>query len=460
MQKTFDAVIVGSGLTGLAAARRLSNKGVKTLLLERGEAPGGAITSREENGFLFEQGPSTLLRGSPLLEEIIAEAGLDSDLVPADTAARKRFIVRHGEMCTLPSSPIRFLWSPWLSPRGKLRLLSEPFRKKGPDELRRSESLADFTRRRLGPEVLDYGVNPFVSGIYAGDPERLLTRLAFPRLYAAESRSGSLLFGFLALAREARKKRGQSPRPPRGTISFRGGLATLPRRMAERLPTAPRYRHTVDQIRRSGDFWEVLCGNESLLSKTVLLTSWQPELMAACPAPPGDKWPSVEFSSVQIVNLGYRRDAISHPLDGFGVLVPGQEKLPFLGVIFASSIFPGRTPADQVQLNLFIGGARHPEGAHYDEETIRREILPAVHRLLGISGEPSFFARRSWIPAIPQYVAGHQDFLQTRQQWEQLYPGLFLAGTACEGISMPQSLEGGDQAAQRMEQFLQDESQS
>ncbi|MCH8474636.1 MAG: protoporphyrinogen oxidase [Opitutales bacterium] len=451
MSKEPSVAIIGAGLTGLTAAYFLQKEGVDAQVFEATCRIGGAVTTRREREYLFEQGPSTLLRGSPVLERLLHELDLEKDLTPPNPEAKKRFVVRRGQPVALPAGPLAFPFSPWLSFKGKLRLLTEPFRKRGPET--KGETVAAFAERRLGREVLDYGVNPFVGGIYAGDPKRLAVALAFPTLAEAEEKGGSLFRGFLKLAKEKKKARGGAPRPPKGTVSFAEGLEKLPQTLAEALSEKPVLKSPLQKAERTGDGrWQLtFAGGESKVFEQILITTWSEELAATLPSPPErETWPEIRYAPVQVVTLAFPRATVGHALDGFGVLVPEVEDLPFLGVIFASSLFPGRSPEGEVLLNLFIGGERHPEAAAYNEEQVRQKILPSVAELLSIKAEPKFYAARHWPKAIPQYTLDHHSFLLSSQAAEKAWAGFFLAGNMVDGISMPQCLESGHKAARKI----------
>ncbi|MCC5790494.1 MAG: protoporphyrinogen oxidase [Opitutales bacterium] len=455
MSKKPSVAIIGAGLTGLSAGYFLQKEGVEAQIFEASGRMGGAITTQREGDYLFEQGPSTLLRGSPVLETLLRELDLAKDLTPPNPKAKKRFVVRGGKPVALPGGPLAFPFSPWLSWKGKLRLLTEPFRKRG--AATKSETVANFAQRRLGREVLDYGVNPFVGGIYAGDPKKLAVALAFPTLVEAEEKGGSLFRGFLKLAKEKKKARGGAPRPPKGTVSFASGLEKLPQALAKALHRQPLLNSPLQKAEPTEDgHWRLtFAGGEQKVFEQILLTTWSDELAAALPAPPDrESWPHIDYAPVQVITLTYPREAVEHALDGFGVLVPEIENLPFLGVIFASSLFSERAPSGEVLLNLFVGGKRHPEKASFNEAQVRREILPAVAKLLSITEQPKFYAARHWPQAIPQYTLDHQSFLLARHGAEKNWPGFFLAGNMVDGISMPQCLESGHQAAQKIRSSL------
>lgn len=467
--------VIGAGLTGLSAALHLQAAGLQVDLFEKQDRCGGVVTTQRRNGFLYELGPATLQRGTPALESILELCNLrDSILAPAQ-AAKNRYIIKNGKLVSLPNSPLSFFTSKWISAAGKLRLLGEPFIGRG--QATAQESVADFVRRRLGQQALQYGVDPFVSGIYAGNPEQLSLRLAFPRLYLAEQTGGSLIKGFRKL-----RKQSSGPRIPRGLLSFKEGMQQLPDAMRASFKGNVYTGITVTEISRipeakaeSGSQlsnsdsakWNVKWqepGNSPVQSQdyaAVIVAGWSEDLKKLLTPlletshgnqPSG--WPEILYAPVQIAVLAYSKDQIQHPLDGFGVLAPSSEKLPFLGVIFASSIFPERAPNNQVLLNVFLGGIRSPQSAGLSQQEFTEQIQPALNRLLGITGSPLWYDTRTWKQAIPQYTFEHEEFLNLRKHLETSHPGLFLAGNSVDGISMPNCLESGLQAAQKVQQQL------
>ncbi len=439
--------VIGAGLTGLSAALALQKQGITVELFEKQKDCGGVLTTCQRDGWLYELGPSTLMRGTPMVESLIQELQLEDQLVTPSKDSRRRYIVRQQQPVALPTSPLSFITSRWLSPRGKLRLLKEPFIPQGKN--REQETVADFTRRRLGEEVLDYGVNPFVSGIHAGDPAKLSLRLAFPRLYQAEGLGGSLFNGFRKLAKNRSK-----PRPPKGIVSFRQGLSTLPQSMLKHFQGTLHTGVTLQSLEAQKPGWQLNWQTADGTTaqghfSAVIFSCWSEEIAALLPTSSGIQWPAIDYSATQVVALGFRREAVTHPLDGFGILVPAKEQLPFLGALFASTLFPNRAPEGHVLMHVFLGGKVHPDLVGIDQNDFQQKILPDLARILGIRGEPVFFDTRIWPHAIPQYTLAHEAFLQARQQLEQQYSGLFLAGNTVDGISMPHCLQSGSDTALR-----------
>ncbi|MBC8145768.1 MAG: protoporphyrinogen oxidase, partial [bacterium] len=236
-------VIIGGGITGAATLHWLASAGDDVVLLEASSAIGGVIASRRNDiGALIESGPNSTLLSEPLLRTLIDQLDLNDELAFANPAAAKRFIVRSGRMVAVPTSVRAIISSDLFSASAKLRVLREPFIPRGAGSV--DETIAAFVIRRFGREALDYAANPFVSGVYAGRPEDLSLRHAFPRVFDLEQKYGSVLRGAIARMRDARRERASAnrivdapqpvPQLATGLVSFREGMATLPRRIEQK----------------------------------------------------------------------------------------------------------------------------------------------------------------------------------------------------------------------------------
>ena len=451
MESTISVGIIGGGIAGLTAAYRLQQRGVDVRVFEASARAGGAIRSIREGGYLVEGGPHTIQTGTPLLDELVGELGLADVRLEAAAGAKKRYVVRGGRPVPLPLSPPALLRSPLFSWRAKGRLLFEPLvRAAAPD---REESVAELVRRRLGQEALDYALNPFVAGVFAGDPARLSARHAFPRLYELERTSGSLLLGSLRKARTSKAVGA----PPRRPFSFRDGLQTLPNALAGRLANRVAYRTSVVALARDADGWRLATRTErgaathrfghvvfaAPLHRLALLdveTDVDLAPLAGVPHPP-----------VATVALGFRRDHVGHPLDGFGLLVPEKETdVQTLGTLFVSTLFPDRAPQGHVLLTTFVGGARHPDLAQASDEAIVQAVRRDLRRLLDVRGEPAFARCTRWPQAIPQYEVGYGQVLETLDRLEAAHPGLHFAGNYRGGIAVGDAAASGAAAAERV----------
>jgi len=432
--KKFDVAVLGAGISGLTAALQLREAGAKVVVLEERSRVGGCIKTWSGEGFLFELGPNTVLNNSFEIDEVCSKAGLLDKRIEASPAAKKRFIVRRGRLVPLPAGPLRFLTTRLFSPAAKLRLLKEPFvgRKKRDNE----ESIAAFVRRRLGGEFLDYAVGPFVSGVYAGDAERLSVEHAVPKIFALEREYGGLFRGALA------KRKG--PAPSGVMFSFPRGLSSLPLAIAEKLGGDVRTGTRVVSAAHSEKEFEVYTEDFSKTEGVVKARA----VISALPAKAASEVfqemdasfagvvSNLPYADVAMVCLGFRREGVGHPLDGFGFLVPEVEERFELGCLFTSSLFPGRAPEGHVALTAFIGGAVHPERAALCDEDLLSRSMSDLKELLSINKEPVFSRIERWRPAIPQYNLGHSCFKEAAESCEREHPGLFVSGNLLNGVSV------------------------
>jgi oxygen-dependent protoporphyrinogen oxidase len=339
--------------------------------------------------------------------------------------------------------PGAFFTTRLFSLKSKLGLLKEPFI--GPsvgDDI----SLADFVRHRLGDEFLEYAINPFVAGVYAGDPEKLSTRAAFPKLYALEKKYGSLIKGAIQGARE-RKKRNEVAKDRAKLFSFRDGMDVFPRKLAEKLGPAIRLNAEIKKITRLNDGFQLgfLHQNKASVenfSKVLLavpakslaglIGDFNPELAAGLQ--------NIYYPPVAVVFTGFRETDIIRPLDGFGFLIPKIEKRQILGSIWSSTIFPGRAPEGHVAFTTFVGGTRQPENALMNESLLQKMVIEELNGLVGLCGEPAFIRMMKWPEAIPQYNVGYGRIQELFNKTEENYPGLFIAGNIRKGISVGDSI--------------------
>ena len=449
-----SVAIIGAGITGLTTAFRLQRENIPVTVYEAAPRVGGPIRTLRRDGYLAECGPNSILETSPLVSNLVKDVGLESRRFYCNPAAKRRYIVRNGKPIAAPDSPSNFFSTRLFSAAAKLRLFREPFVKRGSAG---EEALADFVRRRLGQEFLDYAINPFVGGIYAGDPELLSVQQAFPKLHHVEQQYGSLILGQFLGARE-RKRRGEVSKQTAPMFSFDTGLETLPLAIAGKLGNSIRLGEAVDLLRETDEGWEITTARGTEAHSAVLLAIGAHPLArirveANC-FPSLAPLAKVVYPPVASVTLGFRRLDVPEPLDGFGVLVPQAEGLNILGTLFTSSLFPNRAPDRHVTLTSYIGGARAPHLARKTPQEIVDLVLSDLRKLLGVNGSPTFEHCFIFPEAIPQYNVGYGRFKQLMAEAEAAAPGLFIAGQARCGISLSDSILSGHKAAERIENHL------
>jgi protoporphyrinogen/coproporphyrinogen III oxidase len=448
--------IIGGGLAGLTAAYCLKQRGSRVVIYEASDRIGGVVKSERRGGYLAELGPSSMSPPSPAVAGLLHELGLDSSKVTASPAARERYIVRRGKLVRLPMTPAELLTSRLLSNAAKLAVFGEPLVETGDSPV--DESVAAFVRRRFNQEVLDYVVNPFVAGTLAGDPEQLSVRHAMPQLHALERAHGSVMKAFLKAAK-AEREPGQASQGVGSLISYREGLQQIPDALGRELKSEVRLRAPVTQLRSSPKGWTVGAAFQTpeLYDAVVLAAPAHSLDEIDLDLTGGERLAtlsSIVHPPVAVLALGFPRDQVAHPLDGFGFLTPEAERRRVLGVIFSSTLFPDRAPAGHVLLTAFAGGTRDPDFVQSDPHTLAARVLDELRILLGTRGEPSFKAIQVWPKAIPQYVLGYGRFKDIADQAEQNNPGLVLAGTYRDGVSLVDAMASGERAASRMGKLL------
>jgi len=447
--------IVGSGLAGLTAAYRLKQRGMRVVVYEAGDRVGGAVRTDRREGYLAELGPNSLAAPSTQLWAFLLELGLEPSILPASPAARKRFVVRNGKLLPLPMSPQDFLRTRLLSTGAKLAIFREPFVKPGDSRSPVEESIAGFVRRRFNQELLDYIANPFIGGVFAGDPEQLSVRHALPKLYGLERTHGSVIKGFASLMRARKRNDDGAGAIAGGLTSFRAGLQELSEALARALRAEIRLRAAVTQLRAGAKGWTVGAAFQpaELYDGVVYAAPTHCVNDVDLDFSGGDRLKtlaSIGYPPVAVLVLGFRREDVAHPLDGFGFLVPEVERRHVLGVIFSSTLFAGRAPEGHVTLTAFVGGARNPDLANADLPTITARVQDDLRVLLGAKGEPTFRAFQFWPKAIPQYDLAYGRFKEIMDETERRNPGLALAGAYRDGISLGETIASGEAAAARV----------
>lgn len=451
--------VLGAGITGLSAAWHLRQAGFEVVVYEAAPRPGGVICSRREGPWLAEGGPNTVLETSPRITTWVDQLGLATRRTYSDPSASARFIVRNGRPVSLPTSGPGFFLGSTYSLAAKLRLLAEPFIGKAMKE----ESIAEFVERRLGREFLDYAIDPLVTGIYAGDPTRLSVQHAFPRVHALEVNYGSLIRGQILGARE-RRKRGEVSKADARKFSFDDGLQVLTDTACAALKDHVRLGSKVEAVERDGSEWRVCSRKDGQESDerhdAVLLTGNAHTLPQLRLSVPGGALPSlaplgtIPHPPVTSVVVGFRRDQVTHPCHGFGLLIPHREGFGILGTIFSSALFPGRAPEGHLTLTIYVGGTRNPDAAAQPDGPLVDAVVRDLDRLFGVRGKPAFVAIQRWAKAIPQYEVGHGRHKTLMDELERQAPGLFLAGHYRDGVALSDSILTGIRTAERIQTHL------
>lgn len=446
-------VVLGAGISGLATAYLLKQKGHDVTILEKKSEVGGSIETFRENGFLFDRGPNSALETTPLIAKFVEELNLKDQLVYANKAGNKRYILRNNTLQALPMSPSSFIRTKLFSPKAKLRLFAEPFIGKSKDGY--YQSIAEFVTRRLGREFLDYAINPFVAGVYAGNPESLSVKSAFPKLYALEEKYGGLIVGTIKSIRE-RKQRAEKSKQSAKMLSFRDGMIVLPKAFGKYLGDNLFLQTEVKKIEKKDSGYSISClrKEENLNISADVIISTIPSFIAADLFGDFDEGLKkhlldIYYPPVLVQCLAYKKEDVRQPLDGFGFLIPSKEKKSFLGAIWSSVIFPNRSSDETASFTLFIGGARDPEILSIDKELLFMKVRGEFETLMKINADPIYSSYKFWPKAIPQYNIGYVEHENYFDGFEKKFPGIILSGNYRSGISVGDCIKNSEIVADK-----------
>jgi oxygen-dependent protoporphyrinogen oxidase len=440
-----DAVVVGAGVAGLAAALELQNAGCEVSVVDPSDRPGGVMRTDHVSGYVIERGPNTLQVGAPMLD-FLRRRNLEEDLLKASPASRLRMIYRRGELVPVPMSPVALVRTPLLGPMSKLRLLVEPFVQRGPPE---GESVAEFVARRLGRGAVTGLIGPFLTGVYAGDEEQLGARAVFGRLVELEQRFGSLTLGALLGSFGRGRARGL-----RGSYSTEQGLGPFARRLADRLAEPPALGSRVARIAADAGRWRVdVVGpsGERILSAGRVVMACPAfaaaEILRGVDGEVADALEGIVYAPIVSIPVGADPADASAEIEGFGFLVAREEGLGLLGCLFMSRLFPSRAPQGRELLQCLVGGVRWRESIDEPDDLLVERLASDLERTPGLRSSIAPLGITRWARAVPQPDHEHVGRLAWVRSRLRETPGLALAGSYVDGVGVSDALASGLAAA-------------
>lgn len=445
-----DVLIIGGGISGLASAWWLARSGLSVEVWEADRRPGGKIMSTRQDGYLTERAAAMVLNFRPEVAELVRETGLESAKTTRLPAAEaRRYLLHKGCLKALPMRLGPMVLSPLWSMRGKLRLLAEPFIFSSG---RSDESVSEFITRRLGREVLEKAMEPFVAGTLAADVDQASAAAVLPRLMALEQRYGSIGAG--VLANRILRRRTASVTE---TFSFSSGMSDLVDALAKAPGISLRTGHTAQELVRGRDGWHASAdtphGQRSVSASQVIVATPAPAA-AALVNPLDDELAEllrgIGYATVNVVHAGMARDAVGHPLDGSGFLAPKGESAALTGNLWMSALFPDRAPPGKVLLTSYLGGARAPQVADWDDGRLVDETLRTLRPLMGLKSDPEMVRIDRHCEALPAYHGAYQARMQAITARLQHIPGLHLEANYRGGVSVRDRLVCGHAVADRI----------
>ena len=459
-------IIIGGGISGLAAAYRLQEltrgQAYEIVLLEASPRFGGVLQTEIRDGFILESGPDCFISEKPAAVKLAEELGLGPEIIETNSRFRRSFIYARDRLVPVPQgfylmAPRNFralFTTPLLSFRGKMRMACEPWipRRAGEED----ESVASFVRRRLGREALERIAQPLTGGIYTADPEKLSLMAAFPRFREMERLSGSVIRGLRQESSGMKEASG-----PRYSLflSFKNGMQTLPDALVKKSDLVTlRASFSVSEIFSQAGRWRVLGEKgENLEADAVCLTvpAYRASRLLKNVSPDlAGELEAISYESVATLNVIYRREQIGHSLEGFGFVVPDQERKKIMACTFASVKFPGRAPEGFVLLRVFAGGALRRRVYDMPDEALQSVALEELSEILKIKGEPVSVSLSRWPQSMPQYHVGHAERVQGLEEKIKKHAGLFLTGGAYRGVGIPDCIEQSENTAKKIVSYL------
>jgi oxygen-dependent protoporphyrinogen oxidase len=441
------ALVIGGGISGLVCAYELRKAGIDALLVEASDRVGGAIRTERRDGYLLELGPQSFSSTVEMLQ-LFDELGIRQQVVEAPDRA-PRYVLVNGSLQKVPMSPPAFLASRLVGVGTKLALLLDFGSTSVPPKT--DESIADFVRRKFSAEMLDRLVGPFVSGVYAGDPEKLSLRSAFPMVHDAEKRKGSVIRGMLS--KDEKKILSGQPRRRPTLLSFRDGTQTFPDALAAKLGDRVQRNGSVTSIERDNssptNAFQVTvrtAGAEepAIVADDIIVTT--PTFVAAAllgGIEPALAWSmaKIEYAPIAVVSIGYPKSEVGDSLEGFGFLIPRSAGVRTLGTVWNSSLFPNRAPDGQALLTSFIGGATDPLAVKLPPDELAAIVHKELSAILRIRSKPTFSNVSIYARALPQYNLGHSARLAAIEQARRNHPNLWLAGNYLRGPAIGACVE-------------------
>ncbi len=439
-------VILGGGISGLSLAYALKKAGKEFLLLEEDKQVGGKIKSIQQDGYSFELGPNTVLINNKEIKNLLDDLGLSKDIIqPDEEAVKKRFVLYEGKMEALPSGPGAIFTSKLLSLRSIFKVISELFNN---NIVAEEESLAGFIRRRLGNQIYENFVYPFVTGIYAGNPEKMTMDYTLKILKEAELKHGGIIKGMVKIMKQKKLDNESTNLPKQKIFTFKEGLQTLPISIAEYCGSSILCNAGVSKIEKSESGYSMTykSGNQSknIVASTVVSTLPVPALKKLV-------WDQQLINTIEgikyvpafISHYAYNSKDINTPQKAFGLLGREKEDAEFLGILFNSKLFPHSAPKGKELITVISGGYKQEHFLKLNQEEIEKRVQNNLERLFQIKRQPELKHFYTWKEGIPQYEIGHKNIVAEIERFEKENQGFYIEGNFKDGISVSDCIANG-----------------
>ncbi len=444
------AVVIGGGISGISTAWWLAQQGTPVEVWESAPRLGGKICTNNSDGYTTEQAASLLVNFRPEVDQCIETAGLTKS-IRLRSNNLSRFVVHQGQLAEMPMQWSQLARSPLWSRQAKLRLLAEVLM---PRSSSSHESVSQFIRRRLGSEILESAIDPFIAGTLASDPNRADARSVLPRLTELEQRYGSITAGILVNRLSKRRQVNHSE-----VFSFNRGMGELIDTLSHHPLIKLKTCCTLNEVQFQHGRWQLQAdtphGTQRQQTRHLVIStpaSHAAELLFPVDSALSGLVGDIQYAPLSVVHLGFDRNQIQHPLNGSGFLTAHREKLSFNGNLWMSSLFSNRTPPGKILLTSYVGGGRHPERAGWSEGQLINSITSDLKQLIGLHGSAEFIRIDRHPQALPLYYGNYQKRLSAITRQLEQWPGLYLVANYRGGVSIRERIYQGMRAAQQITQ--------
>ena len=428
--KEVDIIILGAGISGLTLGYYLNKNGKDFLVFESSKFTGGNIKTRNKEGFICENGPNTILMNNESVHDLISELKIKNDLIYPNNNNSKRFLIKEGKLIQIPQSFGQFIKSNILSFSSKIRVFSEIFIKKSKTSL----SVYDFFKRRFGKEFHDILIEPFLTGVYAGNTREMSIKHVLKKIWEVEQNYGSIILGFIK-----KKSRNKIPK----SFNFKNGLSDLTNTIHQNIKDKIRCNSKITSISKIGNLYEITVNNGIKYRCRKLFCTIPAYALSEIifDKKLSQTLKKISYCPIYVLHLGLEKQKIKNDISGFGVLTKPSDNKNFLGIIFNSRIFPHVAPSDKDLITVMVGGTRQELLLKTDKDLLFDKILRDIRKLISYEGRIIMKHDCLWDKGIPQYGLDQDYIISEIKNFENKNKGFHIIGNYVNGISVSDCIE-------------------
>ena len=425
-----ETIILGAGISGLTLGHYLNKRDKDFLIFESSKYIGGNISTKNTKGFICENGPNTVLLNNKSVQDLISDLKIKNDIIYPNDNNKKRFLISKGKLIEIPQSFAQFIMSNILSLTAKIRIFFEIFIKKSDSNL----SVYDFFSRRFGKEFHDILIEPFLTGVYAGNTRKMSIKYVLKKIWEVEQNYGSVILGFMK-----KKSRKISPR----SFNFKNGLSDLTNALQHKIKDKIRFTSKITSISKIGNLYEITVNNDIKYRCSKLISTIPAYALSDIifDKKLSQNLKKIYYCPIYVLHLGIEKQKIKDDISGFGVLTKPSDNKSFLGIIFNSRIFPHVAPSDKDLMTVMVGGTRQEQLLKTDKDLLFDKIVRDIRKLISYDGKIIMKHDFLWDKGIPQYGLDHDYIINEIKNFENKNKDFHIMGNYVNGISVSDCIE-------------------